>query len=69
MKFKLLRNDIGCAICEDCKEYSPISRMCRLDRKSSDASDECEDFKRAYEVVGCHDGSGDLALKGARDDG
>lgn len=51
-KFKLLRDDIGCCICEDCSYYSTISKMCTNDRKQADAPDSCKDFKRAYGIVG-----------------
>lgn len=51
-KFRLLRDDIGRCICEDCKEYSAISKMCRLDRMSAVAPDSCLDFQRAYGIKG-----------------
>lgn len=51
-KFKLLRDDIGCCICEDCSYYSTISKMCINDRKQADTPDSCEDFKRVYGIIG-----------------
>ncbi len=51
-KFRLLRDDIGCCICEDCKEYSTVSKICRLGKKCADEPDSCTEFKCAYGVIG-----------------
>jgi hypothetical protein len=50
MKFKLLRDDIGGCICEDCVNFQ--IKKCKIGKKSADKFNECIDFHRSYEVIG-----------------
>jgi hypothetical protein len=52
MRLKLLRDEIGCCICEDCRNYSTISKICTEDRRQPDSADSCTDFYRSYGVYG-----------------
>ena len=53
MKFGILRDNIGIAICDDCQFLK--NKKCYLKRKSSDTYNSCKDFLRYYEVIGLSD--------------
>jgi len=56
MKLKLLRDDIGCCICEDCGYYDKVLKVCKQNRKSADSASECKNFFRSYGIVGNKEG-------------
>ena len=52
MKLKMLRDEMGSCICEDCSYFSTTDKICVKDRRQADSADACKDFNRAYGVHG-----------------